>query len=390
MTMAKILKLNAISPVADKVIPSSYAYSDSEKDPEGILVRSAAMKEYDFASNPSLLAIARAGAGVNNIPCDICAEKGIVVFNTPGANANAVKELVLCQLFLGGRKITDAAAWVQSLGGEGAGFSKAVEKGKSKFVGREIMGKTLGVIGLGAIGAMVANAAVELGMNVMGYDPFISVNAAWRVDHRVKHVYETAEIFKNCDYITLHVPLTNDTREIINRDSLAMCKDGVVIVNDARGELVNNQAILDAVESGKVGRYLTDFGAVELLGKPGVIIFPHLGASTPEAEDHCAYMAATELVDYIENGNIANSVNYPACSMPRSAAARVTVHHRNVKEILSKILAAISAEGINIANMQDTSKGEYAYLILELDSEPSERLLSGIAALGDVIRVRKI
>ena len=388
--MAKILKLNAISPVANKVIPSSYSYSDSEKDPEGIMVRSAAMKEYDFAANPSLLAIARAGAGVNNIPCDVCAEKGIVVFNTPGANANAVKELVLCQLFLGGRKITDGAAWIQSLGNEGANFSKTVEKGKSKFVGREIMGKTLGVIGLGAIGAMVANAAVELGMSVMGYDPFISVNAAWRVDHRVKHVYDTAEIFKNCDYITLHVPLTNDTREIINKDSLAMCKDGVVIVNDARGELVNNADVLAAIESGKVGRYLTDFGALDLLGKENVIIFPHLGASTPEAEDNCAYMAASELVDYIENGNIANSVNYPACTMPRSAAARVTVLHRNVKEILSKILAAVSAEGINIANMQDTSKGEYAYLILELDSKPSDKLIAAVTAIDDVIRVRSL
>ena len=388
--MAKILKLNAISPVANKVIPSSYSYSDSEKDPEGIMVRSAAMKEYDFASNPSLLAIARAGAGVNNIPCDVCAEKGIVVFNTPGANANAVKELVLCQLFLGGRKITDGAAWIQSLGNEGANFSKAVEKGKSKFVGREIMGKTLGVIGLGGTRAPVANAAPKLRMSVMGYDPFISVNAAWRVDHRVKHVYDTAEIFKNCDYITLHVPLTNDTREIINKDSLAMCKDGVVIVNDARGELVNNADVLAAIESGKVGRYLTDFGALDLLGKENVIIFPHLGASTPEAEDNCAYMAASELVDYIENGNIANSVNYPACTMPRSAAARVTVLHRNVKEILSKILAAVSAEGINIANMQDTSKGEYAYLILELDSKPSDKLIADIAAIDDVIRVRSL
>ena len=388
--MRKILKLNAISAVADKVIPAAYSYSDGEKDPDGILVRSAAMKEYDFAANPSLLAIARAGAGVNNIPCDVCAEKGIVVFNTPGANANAVKELVLCQLLLGGRKIVDASAWVQSLGGEGAGFSKAVEKGKSRFVGRGIMGKTLGVIGLGAIGAMVANAAIDLGMSVMGYDPFISVNAAWRVDHRVKHVYDTAEIFKNCDYITLHVPLTDDTREMINKDSLALCKDGVVIVNDARGELVNNADVLAAVESGKIGRYLTDFGAPELLGKENIVVFPHLGASTPEAEDNCAFMAANELVDYIENGNIVNSVNYPACSMPRSAAARVTVLHRNVKEILSKITAAVSADGINIANMQDTSKGEYAYLILELDSDPSEKLLAAISALEDVIRVRRI
>lgn len=388
--MAKILKLNAISSVADKIIPASYAYSDKETDPEGIMVRSAAMKEYDFAANPSLLAIARAGAGVNNIPCDVCAEKGIVVFNTPGANANAVKELVLCQLLLGGRKIIDAASWAQTLGGEGANYSKAVEKGKSKFVGQEVTGKTLGVIGLGAIGAMVANNALDLGMEVMGYDPFISVNAAWKLDKRVKHVYETAEIFKNCDYITLHVPLTPDTKDLVNKDALAMCKNGVVIVNDARGELVNTADILAAVESGKVSRYLTDFGSPELLGKENVIVFPHLGASTPEAEDNCAKMAASELVDFIENGNITNSVNYPACSMPRNSVARVTVMHKNVKEMLSKIIAAVAADGLNIANMQDTSKGEYAYLILELDSAPSEKLIKELAALPDVIRVRSL
>ncbi|MBQ9081044.1 MAG: 3-phosphoglycerate dehydrogenase, partial [Clostridia bacterium] len=355
-----------------------------------IMVRSAQMKEYDFDANPALLAIARAGAGVNNIPCDVCAEKGIVVFNTPGANANAVKELVLCQLLLGGRKITAAAAWAQTLGGEGDNFSKVVEKGKGKFVGQELMGKTLGVIGLGAIGAAVANSALALGMNVMGYDPFISVNAAWRLDRDVKHVYDTAEIFKNCDFITLHVPATPQTKNLINKDTLATCKDGVVIVNDARGDLVNTQDMLAAVESGKVSRYLTDFGAPEMLGNENIVIFPHLGASTPEAEDNCAFMAANELVDYIENGNITNSVNYPACSMPRNSVARVTVMHKNVKEILSKITSAVSGEGINIANMQDTSKGEYAYLILELDSQPSEALLNKLAALDDVIRVRAL
>ncbi|MBR7099828.1 MAG: phosphoglycerate dehydrogenase [Clostridia bacterium] len=388
--MAKILKLNAISPVADKVIPSSYGYSDKEVNPEGIMVRSAQMKEYDFDANPALLAIARAGAGVNNIPCDVCAQKGIVVFNTPGANANAVKELVLCQLLLGGRKIIDAAAWAQTLGSEGENFSKVVEKGKGKFVGQEIIGKTLGVIGLGAIGAAVANSALTLGMKVMGYDPFISVNAAWRLDREVKHVYSTDEIFKNCDFISLHVPATPDTKNLVNKDTLAMCKDGVVIVNDARGELVNTADMIAAVESGKVSRYLTDFGAPEMLGKENIVIFPHLGASTPEAEDNCAFMAANQLVDFIENGNITNSVNYPACSMPRNSAARVTVMHKNVKEILSKITAAVSAEGINIANMQDTSKGEYAYLILDLDEKPSDALIASLSALEDVIRVRAI
>lgn len=388
--MAKILKLNVISPMANKVIPAGYSFSDSENDPEGIMVRSAAMKEYDFDANPSLLAIARAGAGVNNIPCDKCAAKGIVVFNTPGANANAVKELVLCQLFLGGRKIMQASKWAQTLADEGGNYSKAVEKGKSKFVGQEVMGKTLGVIGLGAIGAMVANAALDLGMSVMGYDPYLSVNAAWRVNNHVKHVYDTAEIFKNCDYITLHVPLTPDTKELVNEKNLSLCKDGVVIVNDARGELVDNAALIAAINSGKVSRYLTDFGSAELLGIDNIIVFPHLGASTPEAEDNCAYMAASELVDYIENGNITNSVNYPACSMPRASAARVTVMHKNVKEIISKITSIVSAEGINIANMQDTSKGEYAYLILELDSVPADTMIKSISALDDVIRVRKI
>lgn len=388
--MAKILKLNAISPVANDFIPASYEYSDVVVDPDGIMVRSAAMKEYDFAANPSLVAIARAGAGVNNIPCDVCAQKGIVVFNTPGANANAVKELVLCQLLLGGRKIVKAQEWAQSLGAEGDNFSKVVEKGKGKFVGREVKGKTLGVVGLGAIGAMVANAALSLGMEVMGYDPYLSVNAAWRLDSRVKHVTDVKDIFRSCDYITLHVPATPDTKGMVNKETLALCKDDVVIVNDARGDLVVNADILEAVESGKVSRYLTDFGAPELLGKENIVVFPHLGASTPEAEDNCAAMAAKELVDYIENGNILNSVNYPACALPRTTQFRVTVAHRNVKELLSKILSAVAAESINIANMQSASKGDYAYTILDLDSAPSDGLIAKIGAIGDVVKVRSL
>ena len=388
--MPKILKLNAISPVADKVIPASYSYSDAETDPDGVMVRSAPMKEYNFGANPSLLAVARAGAGVNNIPCEICAEKGIVVFNTPGANANAVKELVLCQLLLGGRKVFDGAAWAQTLKAEGGNYSRAVEKGKSAFVGKEVMGKTLGVIGLGAIGALVANAALELGMNVIGYDPFISVNAAWRIDNRVKHAYDVSEIFRNSDFITLHVPLTDDTKDLVKKSTLELCKPGVVVINDARGELVDTADMLEAVASGRVGRYLTDFGSPELLGKENITVFPHLGASTPEAEDNCAYMAANELVDYIENGNIVNSVNYPACSMARSSVARVTVMHKNVKEILSKILSVVAGKGINIANMQDTSRGEYAYLILELDSKPDKGTLDAIRTIPDVIRVREL
>lgn len=387
--MATVLKLNAISPVADQVFPSGYNYTDKAENPDGIMVRSAAMKDYDFSANPALLAIARAGAGVNNIPCDVCAEKGIAVFNTPGANANAVKELVICELFLGGRNIIDGANWVQTLGDDAA-FSKTVEKGKGKFVGMEVMGKTLGVIGLGAIGAAVANTALDLGMNVVGYDPFISIQGAWALNNKIKRVTDIKEIFKTCDFITVHVPLTPDTKNTFSQETLALCKDGVVIINNSRGELVDTSAIISAVESGKVARYITDFGAPEMLGKKNIVCLPHLGASTPEAEDNCAYMAANELVDYIENGNITNSVNYPACSMPKESPARITVMHKNVKETLSKILNLVSAQGINIEHMLDKSKGDYAYLILDLDKEPSNSSIDVIKALPEVIRVRVI
>lgn len=292
--MATVLKLNAISPVADQVFPAGYNYTDKAENPDGIMVRSAAMNDYDFSSNPALLAIARAGAGVNNIPCDVCAEKGIVVFNTPGANANAVKELVICELFLGGRNIIEGAGWVQTLGDD-ANFSKTVEKGKGKFAGIEVMGKTLGVIGLGAIGAAVANTALDLGMNVIGYDPFISIQGAWALNNKIKRVTDIKEIFKTCDFITVHVPLTPDTKNTFSSETLALCKDGVVIINNSRGELVDTSAIIAAVESGKVARYITDFGSPEMLGKKNIVCLPHLGASTPEAEDNCAYMAANEL-----------------------------------------------------------------------------------------------
>ncbi len=387
--MATVLKLNSISPVADEVFPASYVYTDKAENPDGIMVRSAQMKEYDFASNPALLAIARAGAGVNNIPCDVCAEKGIVVFNTPGANANAVKELVICELFLGGRKIVEGANWVQTLT-EDPALSKTVEKGKGKFVGQEVMGKTLGVIGLGAIGAMVANTALDLGMNVIGYDPFISIQGAWSLNNKVKRVTDLKDIFKTCDFITVHVPLNADTKDTFSAETLALCKDGVVIINNSRGELVNTAAMIAAVESGKVSRYITDFAAPEMLGKENILCLPHLGASTPEAEDNCAYMAATELVDYIENGNITNSVHYPACSMPRESCTRITVLHKNVKEILSKILSIVSAQGINIEHMLDKSKGDYAYLILDLDKDASASSIDMISSLEGVIRVRVI
>lgn len=382
----KILKLNAISPVADEVF-KGYEYSDKAENPEGIMLRSFAMHDYPLGEN--LLAVARAGAGVNNIPIDKCTEKGVVVFNTPGANANAVKELVLCELFLGGRKIVDGANWAQTLKGQ-ENISKLVEKGKGKFVGQEILGKKLGVIGLGAIGAMVANAAIRLGMSVVGYDPFISVKSAWMIDRRVEFTDDLSVIFKTCDFITVHVPLTPDTKGMFNKDTLASCKDGVVIINNSRGDLVVSADIADAIASGKVSRYITDFPDETLLGKENILCVPHLGASTPEAEDNCAYMAAKQLTDYLENGNIVNSVNYPTVTMPRDSAARVCVHHKNVKEILSKILAIVSSQGINVAHMQDQSKGEYAYLILDLDEVPSAACVDLIRGVKDVIRVRQL
>ena len=283
----------------------------------------------------------------------------------------------------------DGAGWVQSLKGQ-ENISKLVEKGKGKFVGQEIAGKKLGVIGLGAIGAMVANAALALGMEVMGYDPFLSVRSAWMIDRRVEFTADLNALFAACDFLTVHVPLTPDTRGMFSQKTLARCRDGVVIINNSRGELVNSADMVQAVESGKVSRYITDFPDETLLGRENILCVPHLGASTPEAEDNCAFMAAKELVDYLENGNIANSVNYPAVSMPRTSAARVCVHHKNIKEILSKILAVVSSQGINVAHIQDQSKGEYAYLILELDDVPSDECLAMISNIAGVIRVRKL
>ena len=380
----KVLKLNAISPVADEVF-RGYEYSDKVENPDGIMLRSFAMHDYPLGEN--LLAVARAGAGVNNIPIDKCTEKGIVVFNTPGANANAVKELVLCELFLGGRKIVDAANWAQTLKGQ-EGISKLVEKGKSKFVGQEIMGKKLGVIGLGAIGAMVANAAIHLGMSVVGYDPFISVKSAWMIDRRVEFTDDLNVVFKSCDFITVHVPLTPDTKGMFNKKTLAACKDGVVIINNSRGDLVVSEDIVEAVAGGKVSRYITDFPDETLLGKENILCVPHLGASTPEAEDNCAQMAAKELVDYIENGNITNSVNFPNVCAPRTSVARVAVMHDNVEGVISKITAVISESGINIANIIDKSKGDKAYMLLDLDAKVSDKVVDAIKKVNSVFRVR--
>ena len=385
--MAGILKLNAISPLADPIF-AGYEYGDDVKDPAGIMVRSAAMA--DYATGKSLLAVARAGAGTNNIPVADYAGKGIVVFNTPGANANAVKELVICELFLGGRKITDAIDWVKTLKGEGDKVAKLVEKGKGKFAGCEIYGKTLGVIGLGAIGIMVANAAKALGMKVIGADPFLSTHNALLLDPAVEVVQDNAEIYKRADFITVHVPLTPDTKGMFNSRTLDACKDGVVIINNSRGELVNTQDIKDALGRGKAARYITDFPDDELIGTEGAICVPHLGASTPEAEDNCAVMAATQLKDYIENGNIVNSVNYPAVSAAREGRARICVCHKNKANMIAQLAAAVSAEGINIANLADKAKGEYAYGIIDIDGEADDRLTDAIRAIDGVIRVRAI
>lgn len=387
MIMASILKLNAISPLADEIF-AGYEYGDAVNNPDGIMVRSAAMA--DYAVGDGLLAVARAGAGTNNIPVADYAERGIVVFNTPGANANAVKELVICELFLGGRRITDAIDWVKTIKGEGESVPKLVEKGKAKFVGSEILGKTLGVIGLGAIGIMVANAAAALGMKVVGTDPFLSTANALMLNPAVKVVATRDEIYRQADFITVHVPLTADTKAMFNGETFAKMKDGAVLINNSRGELADTDDVLAALESGKLGRYITDFPNEKLIGVANAICVPHLGASTPEAEDNCAVMAARQLVDYIENGNITNSVNYPAVSVPREGKARICVCHKNVANMIAQFTSAVSSEGINIANMTDKSKGDYAYCIIDVDGAVSDGVLCAIKAIDGVLKVRTV
>mgnify|MGYP000009684959 CR=1 FL=1 len=382
--MYNVLKLNEISAAAD--FGADYSLVKEAASPDAIVLRSFNMHEYEIPQ--SVLCVGRAGAGVNNIPVDKCSEKGIVVFNTPGANANAVKELVICGLFLAGRKITDGIEWAKSLKGKGAEVAKTVEKGKSAFVGCEIEGKTLGVIGLGAIGAMVANAAVKLGMKVLGYDPYISIDGAWNLDHHVNKETDINEIFRKSDFISLHVPLTDGTRGLINKDSIAIMKDGCAVLNFARGELAESADVIEAVKEGKLSRYVTDFPTDEMLCRENIIAIPHLGASTPEAEDNCAVMVARQMKDFIENGNITNSVNMPACKLPRQGKFRITVFHKNVKNVLSSITSVIGNEGVNIANLMSQSKGEYAYLILDLDEKISSSALEAVKAMESVIKVR--
>ena len=377
--------LNKIAAVGLNQLDNSYTVGENVENPDGIMVRSAVMHEMEFA--PSLKAIARAGAGVNNIPIERCSENGIVVFNTPGANANGVKELAICALLLAARNVVGGIAWANTLTED---VAKQVEKGKSKFAGTELMGKTLGVIGLGAIGGKIANTAIHLGMNVIGCDPFLSVDGAWNLNHRINHAATYDEVFEKSDYITLHVPATKDTKNMICAESIAKMKDGVKIINLSRADLVNAAELKAALAEGKVSAYVTDFPTEEVINTPGVVAIPHLGASTEESEDNCAVMAAQELDDYLKNGNIKNSVNYPNVEMPRSAVARICVLHQNVPSILTKITAAVADEGLNIENMTNKSKGENAYTVLDVSSTPSDDAIARISAVEGINRVRVI
>ena len=386
--MYNILTLNKIAACGTDRFDGKYSCSDSCENPTAVMVRSASMHETVFS--PETLAIARAGAGTNNIPVDAYAQKGVVVFNTPGANANAVKELVIAGLLLSSRKIVDGIEWAKTLKGNGDQVGKMVEKGKSAFAGPEIKGKAIGVIGLGAIGVMVANAANALGMKVYGYDPYLSVKSAWNLTHNAIHIFDINEIFEKCDYITVHVPLTDGTKNLVNADSIAKMKNGVRILNFARGGLVDNEALKAALESGKVAAYVTDFPSDDILDVDGVIAIPHLGASTPESEDNCAGMAAKELIDYIENGNIVNSVNLPEITMPRSGENRVCVIHKNIPNMLTAITGIFAGDNVNIENLLNKSRGDYAYTMLDIGKADLSAVAEKISAIEGVIRVRII
>ena len=386
--MFKIDYLNPISPKGTALWTEDYQKAENINEADAIMVRSAQMHEMEFPEQ--LLAVARAGAGVNNIPLTRCAEEGIVVFNTPGANANGVVELALCGMLLGCRDIVGGIEWVQSIKDEGD-IAKKVEKGKSKFAGNEIKGKKLGVIGLGAIGGPLANAAVKLGMEVYGCDPFISIDAAWRLDSSIIHVKNREDIFSQCDIITVHVPLLDDTRKMINEQTISMMKDGVIILNFARDALVDDDAMEAALKSGKVKRYITDFPNDRTAGMEGVVAIPHLGASTEESEDNCAKMAVKQVMNYLENGNIVNSVNFPTCDMGIcTKPARVTILHRNIPNLLSRFTTAVAACGINISDMLNRSKGEFAYTMLDLDGDVSAASVEHLKQIDGVLRVRVI
>lgn len=391
--MFHIYTLNKISPSGlDHFDRSKYACDEDGENADAILVRSASM--HDMALEDSVKAIARAGAGVNNIPVDTCSDKGIVVFNTPGANANAVKEMVILALLMSARKVSASMEWVKGLKGQGDEVAKLVEKGKAQFVGPELLGKRLGVVGLGAIGILVANAAEQLGMKVYGYDPYISVDGAWGLSGSIVHANSLKEIYEKCDYITLHVPCNKETKGFINASSIATMKSGVRILNFARGELVEDADMISALEEKQVRVYLTDFPSDALLGLPGVVAFPHLGASTPESEDNCASMAAVELIDYLENGNIRNSVNMPEAVCPlmnntsKEKYSRICVIHKNAKTILAQISSLLSE--VNIENMLNKSRGDYAYTILDVCGKADPAVIEKVTAIEGVIKVRVI
>ena len=380
--MKEILTLNKIAKCGtDRFDSAKYICTDNAEDPAAIMVRSASMHEMQFGAG--LLAIARAGAGVNNIPIDKCSEQGIAVFNTPGANANAVKELVICAALLASRKVVDAIDWCKTLKGEGSNVGKLVEKGKSSFAGPEIKGKTMGVVGMGAIGKLVAEAARDLGMRVVCFD-----RKGRSEISGVETVDNMDAVFSAADYLTLHIPCNDSTRNIINAESIGKMKDGVRILNFARGELVNSDDILASLADGKVAAYATDFPTDAQLGVPGVIAIPHLGASTPESEDNCAVMVAHQLMDFIDNGNVRNSVNFPACSLPRSGKQRITIIHHNVKNVLRAVTDIISNEGVNIENFVSQSKGDYAYAILDLSEPVSPAVVEKLEKADNIIRLR--
>lgn len=387
--MFRIKTMNKIAQVGLNQFPADYQVGDNVEGEEGILVRSAKLHDYPFPD--TLWGIARAGAGTNNIPVAECAQKGIVVFNTPGANANGVKELVLAALLMASRDLVGGVEWVKAQAATpDTDVAAAVEKGKSAFVGPELYRKTLGVIGLGAIGALVANAALSLGMEVYGYDPFLSVDTALRLDRHVHVVKDVAELYRVSDYVTIHVPYTPDTRHTINADTIAQMKDGVRVVNLARGELVDDAAMLAALQSGKVARYVTDFPNNTITLAPNVVPIPHLGASTPESEDNCAIMAAQQLRDFLENGNIKNSVNFPNVEMERSGVQRLCIIHRNIPAMLANITAQLSGDGVNVENMTNKSRGDFAYTLVDVGSQVEESVIDDIRAIDGIIRVRVI